>query len=145
MATQQEFFIATDSLDPNQYQRILQRSPCHVDTLLAMSHVYMHHGDYTLAAELAEKALFTMERAFHPLFRITHDTLDYHFYENRAFFLALFRHMDLISRKGRSLEPYDMLFLQIHIRRAISPDAHITTPPHCIPTPHDARLLACSS
>ena len=96
-----EFFSAVESFDPEAIQQIIIDCPSgHIHALLAMSDIYRHQGHYQQASECVERALFIIERAFHPLFRPLEHHLDYDWYENRPIFLAIFRHIDHIGRKG---------------------------------------------
>ncbi|KAB0405036.1 hypothetical protein E2I00_013569, partial [Balaenoptera physalus] len=50
----------------------------------------------------AERALYSMECAFHPLFSLTSGTcrLDYRRPENRSFYLALYKQMSFLEKRG---------------------------------------------
>ncbi len=50
-------------------------------------------GDLATAGDLIERALYAFEAAFHPSFRLASGRcrLNYSIYENRAFFLAVYR------------------------------------------------------
>lgn len=100
--TETDFFSAVESFDPEAIQQILSmhQPPSHINSLLAMSDIYRHSGHYQQASECVEMTLFIMEQAFHPSFCILEHKLDYNCYENRALFLAIFRHIDHIGRKG---------------------------------------------
>jgi len=55
-----------------------------------------------MAAEFVERALFGFERAFHSVFSVNTGLcrLAYTRTENRAFFLAIFRHLQFLGRRG---------------------------------------------
>lgn len=95
-----DFLDASRSHDPSFFSEILQRMPLHVDTLLSMAEFLIYQGNYAQATELVGRALFTLEKAFHASFRLLDCGLDYKDYENRSLFLALFKYIDLIGRKG---------------------------------------------
>lgn len=86
--------------------------PYHIDSLLQLSEVCKANGDAAMGAELIgiffalfnnlERALYSFEKTFHPMFNLSTGTsrLDFDRVENRSLFLALFRHVDVIARKG---------------------------------------------
>jgi tetratricopeptide (TPR) repeat protein len=88
--------------DPSLIGQLLQSNPYHVDSLLVMSEVLKQSGDITSAAILIERALYAFERTFHSMFNATLGTchLSYFRAENRSFYIALFRHIQYVSRKG---------------------------------------------
>lgn len=55
-----------------------------------------------MAARLIERAVFYLEYAFHPLFNMTTATcrFDYKKQQNRALFIALFKHLVLVGGKA---------------------------------------------
>ncbi|XP_058701768.1 ribosome quality control complex subunit TCF25 isoform X2 [Poecile atricapillus] len=90
-----KFLDAVESMDPNNIVLLLQMNPYHVDSLLQLSDVCRMQEDQEMARDLIERALYSLECAFHPVFSLTSGTcrLDYRRPENRAFFLALFKHL----------------------------------------------------
>ncbi|KAJ3016747.1 UNVERIFIED_CONTAM: Transcription factor 25 [Siphonaria sp. JEL0065] len=96
------FLQCVNTHDPATINNLLHAYPFHIDALLQCSEVAKHNGDINTAAEYIERALFVFERAFHPLFNmaLANSILPYTYAENRAFFLALSRHIGFISRKG---------------------------------------------
>ncbi|EGD77269.1 hypothetical protein PTSG_08363 [Salpingoeca rosetta] len=99
---QQLFLRAVKGYDPRAFEHILRRHPYHVDTLLQMSQVVRVHGDTAQAGELVERALYCFEANMHPMFNPSKGDcfLDYRYYENRAFFIALFKHISYVSHRG---------------------------------------------
>eukprot|EP00041_Stephanoeca_diplocostata_P016242 m.319322 g.319322 ORF g.319322 m.319322 type:complete len:715 (+) comp20301_c0_seq11:276-2420(+) len=99
---QLKFLRAIDSLDPAQISHVLAANPTHIDSLLALSDVMKMNGDVQTAADFVERALYSFELAMHPSFNFaTGDCqLDYTVYANRAFFLAIFRHLVFIGNRG---------------------------------------------
>ncbi|XP_053127480.1 transcription factor 25 [Hemicordylus capensis] len=97
-----KFLDAVESMDPNNIVLLLQMNPYHVDSLLQLSDVCQMQEDQEMARDLVERALYTLECAFHPMFSLTSRTcrLDYRRPENRAFYLALFKHMVFLERRG---------------------------------------------
>ena len=59
-------------------------------------------GDAALAADLVSRALFTLEMTFHPSFAPASGTcrMRYAVFENRALYLALFRHTHFVAARG---------------------------------------------
>ncbi|XP_053934927.1 transcription factor 25 [Cuculus canorus] len=97
------FLKNIESMDPNSVVPLLQAlEPYHVDSLLLLSDAYRMQEDQEMARELVEQALYSLECSFHPLFSLTSGTcrLDYRRPENRSFFLALFKHMMLLEKRG---------------------------------------------
>ncbi|XP_062355925.1 ribosome quality control complex subunit TCF25 isoform X3 [Cinclus cinclus] len=97
-----KFLDAVESMDPNNIVLLLQMSPYHVDSLLQLSDVCRMQEDQEMARDLIERALYSLECAFHPVFSLTSGTcrLDYRRPENRAFFLALFKHLMFLEKRG---------------------------------------------
>ncbi|KAJ3202777.1 Transcription factor 25 [Entophlyctis luteolus] len=96
------FLQCVNSHDPETMRNLIIAYPFHVDTLLQLSEICKQNGDVNTAAEYIERALFIYERAFHPLFNmaIANSVLPYSYPENRAFHLALSRHISFTARKG---------------------------------------------
>ncbi|XP_066183514.1 ribosome quality control complex subunit TCF25 [Sylvia atricapilla] len=97
-----KFLDAVESMDPNNIVLLLQMNPYHVDSLLQLSDVCRMQEDQEMARDLIERALYSLESAFHPVFSLTSGTcrLDYRRPENRAFFLALFKHLMFLEKRG---------------------------------------------
>ncbi|KAL1935499.1 hypothetical protein VTP01DRAFT_4639 [Rhizomucor pusillus] len=97
-----EFLSAVATHNPNALMFLLSRYPYHVDTLLQVSEMAKQSGDWTMAGDCIERALYASERAFHPQFQPYSGTsrLSYRNAENRSFFLAIFRHIQFLTRRG---------------------------------------------
>ncbi|XP_056381955.1 transcription factor 25 isoform X2 [Hyla sarda] len=97
-----KFLDAVESLDPNNIVLLLQMNPYHVDSLLQLSDVCRLQEDQEMARDLIERALYSLECAFHPVFSLTSGTcrLDYCRPENRGFFLALYKHTMFLEKRG---------------------------------------------
>eukprot|EP01134_Creolimax_fragrantissima_P001468 CFRG1468T1 len=110
------FLQAVDSLDPNNIVAVLNRHPCHIDSLLQLAEVCNIQGDRQTAADLIERVLYIHESCFNSRFRLGDpqmSRLSYKNYENRGFFLALFHHSEKLSQKGcwrTALEVCKILF-----------------------------------
>ncbi|XP_063685974.1 ribosome quality control complex subunit TCF25-like [Bolinopsis microptera] len=99
---QQIFWKASHLADPHAVRQVLEIHPYHLDTLLHLSEVCRVSGDTQTASDLLNRALFCLEKAFHPSFNVTSVTcrLDYNRTENRALFIALFRQILFVSLKS---------------------------------------------
>jgi hypothetical protein len=93
-----------------------------VDALLQMADIYKQHGEFATASDFVARALFRLEASFHAGFRPwTRNTasvsasasasgstaggsadcrLDFDVPANKALFVALYRHVQLLGRKG---------------------------------------------
>ncbi|XP_036688391.1 transcription factor 25 isoform X5 [Balaenoptera musculus] len=115
--TQHKFLAAVESLEPNNIVVLLQTSPYHVDSLLQLSDACRFQEDQEMARDLVERALYSMECAFHPLFSLTSGTcrLDYRRPENRSFYLALYKQMSFLEKRGcpRTALEYCKLILSL--------------------------------
>ncbi|KAF7651647.1 hypothetical protein LDENG_00108040 [Lucifuga dentata] len=112
-----KFLDAVESMDPNNIVALLQLNPYHIDSLLQLSDVCRIQEDQEMARDLIERALYSFESAFHPLFSLTSGTcrLDYLRPENRAFYLALYKHMMFLEKRGcpRTALEYCRLILSL--------------------------------
>ncbi|KAL1007323.1 hypothetical protein UPYG_G00084980 [Umbra pygmaea] len=97
-----KFLDAVESMDPNNIVALIQMNPYHIDSLLQLSDVCRIQEDQEMARDLIERALYSFECAFHPVFSLSSGTsrLDYRRPENRAFYLALYKHMMFLERRG---------------------------------------------
>ncbi|XP_054627250.1 transcription factor 25 [Dunckerocampus dactyliophorus] len=112
-----KFFDAVESVDPNNIVALLQLNPYHTDSLLQLSDVCRIQEDQEMARDLIERALYSFECAFHPVFSLTSGNcrLDYRRPENRAFYLALYKHMMFLEKRGcpRTALEYCKLILSL--------------------------------
>ncbi|XP_018421982.1 PREDICTED: transcription factor 25 [Nanorana parkeri] len=112
-----KFLDAVESMDPNNIVLLLQMNPYHVDSLLQLSDVCRLQEDQEMARDLIERALYSLECAFHPVFSLTSGScrLDYRRSENRGFYLALFKHMLSLEKRGcpRTALEYCKLILSL--------------------------------
>ncbi|KAI9481329.1 MAG: transcriptional repressor TCF25-domain-containing protein [Benjaminiella poitrasii] len=99
---QLEFLNAVATYNPEALLFLTRRHPYHIDSLLQLSEIAKHSGDWTTAGDFIEKALYACERAFHPQFSLSTGAtrLSYKRSENRSFFLAVFRHIQFLTRRG---------------------------------------------
>ncbi|XP_062033233.1 ribosome quality control complex subunit TCF25 isoform X1 [Lepus europaeus] len=114
---QHKFLLAVESMEPNNIVVLLQTSPYHVDSLLQLSDACRFQEDQEMARDLVERALYSMECAFHPLFSLTSGAcrLDYRRPENRSFYLALYKQMSFLEKRGcpRTALEYCKLILSL--------------------------------
>jgi len=101
-ATQMRFLSAVESLNPDQIVALLNTYPMHIDSMLQLSDICKMGDDSAMAAELVERTLYALESAFHPCFSLASGTshLDYRRQENRAFFIALYRHLHFVGSRA---------------------------------------------
>ncbi|XP_073082914.1 ribosome quality control complex subunit TCF25 isoform X2 [Manis javanica] len=115
--TQHKFLTAVESMEPNNIVVLLQTSPYHVDSLLQLSDACRFQEDQEMARDLVERALYSLECACHPLFSLTSGTcrLDYRRPENRSFYLALYKQMSFLEKRGcpRTALEYCKLILSL--------------------------------
>ncbi|XP_033119661.1 transcription factor 25-like [Anneissia japonica] len=97
-----QFLDAVESHNPANLISLVNLHPYHINSLLQLSEVCKMSEDIQMATELIEKALYCMESSFHTLFNIAQGScrLDYRRPENRALYLALFRHLVYVGNKG---------------------------------------------
>lgn len=89
----------------------------HVSTLLQVAELLSHHGEATKAAETIERALFAYNTAFHSLFNISSGRvrLPFKYYENRGFYLSIYRHVRILERKGTWGTAFEFLKLLLEV------------------------------
>ncbi|CAE1313418.1 Transcription factor 25 [Acanthosepion pharaonis] len=96
------FYDAVMSVNSENIVRLLHDNPYHIDCLLQLSEICKNGEDMQMAKELVERALYSFEMSFHPLFSLTKGNcrLDFRRMENRSFYTALFRHITYLGNKG---------------------------------------------
>nr|CAG4638662.1 EOG090X0BCY [Cyclestheria hislopi] len=96
------FWQAVGSFHPENIVAIVNNYPYHVDSLLQLSDICRMGDDVQMATELVERALYVLESAFHPSFNLATGTsrIEYRQQENRALFLAIFKHLVYIGQRG---------------------------------------------
>lgn len=99
---EKKFLEAVESLDPDNIVAIANEHPYHVDTLIQLSDICKLSEDLAMAAELIERALYSLESTFHPLFNLAKGNmrLDYKQQENRAFYITLFKHLMYVGQRA---------------------------------------------
>ncbi|KAL1529060.1 hypothetical protein AB1Y20_000023 [Prymnesium parvum] len=93
---------AVESADPAQLQQVLQHWPYQLDALLRLAEYTTRTAQHELSSELVEKALFAFQSALHPLCKLTHGRarLSFTHPPNQLFYIALFRQMTNLGRRG---------------------------------------------
>ncbi|WFC99217.1 hypothetical protein MYAM1_001961 [Malassezia yamatoensis] len=116
---QYQFAQAVNSHDTGALMALMRVFPWHIDTLLQLSDVSRYQGDLGQASDFIDRAIFAMERSASPPFvaGLTSSSgppqVDFLHAENRAFWLAAHRNVDLFGRRGTwrtALEWCKMLF-----------------------------------
>jgi len=99
---QVSFLDAVESHDPDNLVGVINNHPYHVDSLLQLSELCQLTEDLSLAGQFIERALYCLECAFHPTFNLASGNcrLDYRKQENRALFVALFKHMCFVGARA---------------------------------------------
>lgn len=99
---QRQFHYCVRSYDPQNLIDLLRFNPYHIDTLLQVSEILKHQGDHTASGELIERALYAFDCSSHSLFNISSGNvrLPFRYSENRPFYLALFKHISNLARRG---------------------------------------------
>ncbi|XP_065340572.1 ribosome quality control complex subunit TCF25 [Cloeon dipterum] len=99
---QRIFLQAVESLNPDNVVAVIHSHPYHVDALLQVAELCKMSEDLQMAADLVERALYALEHAFHPLFNLAQGNcrLDYCRQENRALFIALFKHLTMVGQRA---------------------------------------------
>ncbi|KAJ2558526.1 hypothetical protein EV175_000741 [Coemansia sp. RSA 1933] len=97
------FLEAVARNDADAIGALVYQHPYHVDALLQLSEIIKQTGgDFGEAGALVERALYAFEQGFAPRFNIAAGTarVDFRRVESRTLFLALFRHMQFLARRG---------------------------------------------
>lgn len=97
-------FFASVVLRPNHeaVAQLLGRYPYHVETILQVALILIRQGDKSNSNGLVERALFAFDRAFKQSFEIGNglSRLPFNYYLNREFYLAIFRYIQVLTKKG---------------------------------------------
>lgn len=97
-----QFLDAVQSYNPQNIANILHEHPYHMDSLIQLSEVFRMNEDAQTAVDLIERAVYTFECAFHPMFNVATGNcrLDFRRQENRAFYLLLFKHLTAVAQRA---------------------------------------------
>lgn len=98
-----KFFISV-IIQPNHenLMHLLAEYPYHVETILQVALILVRQGDKSNSNGLIERALFVFDRGFKQNLELGNGLtrLPFHYYMNRQFCLALFRYIDVLTKKG---------------------------------------------
>ncbi|KAI8336741.1 transcriptional repressor TCF25-domain-containing protein [Chlamydoabsidia padenii] len=115
--TQLNYLNVIAQHDPNGLVMLTHQHPYHVDSLLQLSEIAKQQGDWTVAGDCIDRALYASERAFHPHFNLGSGNvrLPYQRSENRSFFIAVVRHIQFLTRRGcwRTAFEFNKLLLSL--------------------------------
>ncbi|KAK9457308.1 transcriptional repressor TCF25-domain-containing protein [Dipodascopsis uninucleata] len=117
MDVQRQFYMCIQFGDAELLIDLLQRNFYHVSTLLQVSEILTHHGEHNKAAKTVERALFTYNKSFHSMFNIASGRvrLPFKYYENRGFYLSIYRHVKNLERRGTWLTAFEFLKLLLSV------------------------------
>lgn len=95
------FYQCIATHNPDTLHEILGENPYHLAALLQLSEAFKQSGDIEHAADFVERILYSFEVCLHPSFSIsTPSTLDYDRIESRIIFIAIYRHIQYLARRG---------------------------------------------
>jgi hypothetical protein len=100
--TQESFYEAIYTHDPAFLFQVLQKNPCHLDSLLQASEIYKQQGEVNGAIDFISRLLYYLESCFHHSFQITSGKVGvpYDIVENRILHLGIWKHISYLTRKG---------------------------------------------
>lgn len=97
-------FYSSVVVTPNHenLMQLLPRFPYHVETILQVALILIRQGDKSNSNGLVERALFAFDRGFKQNFDISNGLtrLPFNYYLNREFYLAIFRYIEVLTKKG---------------------------------------------
>lgn len=98
----QAYLSCVQSGNPQTLALLVQQHPFHVEALFQLSEYLKSTGDLKNAGELVERILYTCETCAHPHFDWLsgNSSLDFSKEENKTIYLALFRHIEYLGRRG---------------------------------------------
>ncbi|XP_015171519.1 PREDICTED: transcription factor 25 [Polistes dominula] len=99
---QLKFLEAVESSNPESLINVINTHTYHVDTLLQLAELCKLSEDLPMAVEFTERALYSLECAFHPLFNVVtaRCRLDYRKQINRALFITIFKHLIFVGGRA---------------------------------------------
>ncbi|KAJ1945105.1 hypothetical protein FBU59_002410 [Linderina macrospora] len=119
---QLEFLSCVMTHNADGVAALVYQHPYHVDALLQLSEIIKQTGgDFGEAAELVERALYAFEVGFATKFSATNGLcrLDFRRIESRSLFLAVFRNMQFMARRGcwRTVFEFNKVLLSLDPER----------------------------
>jgi len=122
---QESFAMCVESYSPDNLLRLAQTQPYHVDTLLQLAELQARTGEAENALPTIERVLFILEASFHPSFRPWDgDGLCRMKLEdgcNASFFVAVWRYLHLVARRGSLETAYSLCKLLLLINPTSDP------------------------
>lgn len=99
---QYKFLEAVESSNPESLVNVISTHTYHVDALLQLAELCKLNEDLPMAVEFTERALYSLECAFHPLFNVAtaRCRLDYRKQINRALFITIFKHLIFVGGRA---------------------------------------------
>eukprot|EP01133_Synstelium_polycarpum_P016017 gene16017-19065_t len=99
---QSTFYQVLASHDPMSIADLLRYHPYHIDSLLQLSQVCLQTADFQQAGDFVERAVFAFEYCWHTQFNPLGGAsrLEYRHEENKTCFLSVFRHIQILGRRG---------------------------------------------
>lgn len=100
--TQRKFLAAVESMNSDNIIKIVNQHPYHVDSLVQISELCKMFEGEAMASDLIEHAVLALESAFHPSFNLMmgNARVDYRRQENRALYIALFKHAQYLEGRA---------------------------------------------
>uniref|UniRef100_A0A7S3YQ05 Uncharacterized protein n=1 Tax=Lotharella globosa TaxID=91324 RepID=A0A7S3YQ05_9EUKA len=99
---EQDFQACKNSMDPRAIMMFQHHNPFHAGGNLQMAEIHLHRGEFKIAADLIERAVYTYECGYHPKFNPLAENRRLHNQRNEddEFFRALRRHIQCLARRG---------------------------------------------
>ncbi|CCH44124.1 hypothetical protein BN7_3682 [Wickerhamomyces ciferrii] len=118
-------FYASVVVRPNHENLIqaLNRFPYHVETILQVALILIRQGDKSNSNGLVERALFAFDRGFKQNFDLCNGLtrLPFNYYLNRQFYLAIFRYIEVLVKKGTLFTAFTYAKLLLSLSPADDP------------------------
>ncbi|XP_036345323.1 transcription factor 25-like isoform X2 [Rhagoletis pomonella] len=122
-SVQNLFLQAVERTDSDFFISLIRRCPYHVDSLIQLSELCKITENYSLAAELIERAVLVLESSLHPSFSLTSGNcrLDYRRQENRSFFITLFKHAQYLEARACCRTAFELSKLILSLNPEVDP------------------------
>ncbi|CAD7002304.1 unnamed protein product [Ceratitis capitata] len=117
------FLQAVERTDSDYFISLIRRCPYHVDSLIQLSELCKMTENFSLAAELIERAVLVLESSLHPSFSLTSGNcrLDYRRQENRSFFITLFKHAQYLEARACCRTAFELAKLILNLNPEVDP------------------------
>lgn len=102
---------------------MVSRFPYHVQTILQTALILIRQGDKSNSNGLVERALFTFDRGFKQNFDLSNGLtrLPFNYHLNRQFYLAVFRYIEVLTKKGTLFTAFTYVKLLLALSPADDP------------------------